>query len=188
MEEIRLLGKSWGWLLFAGIALVVIGVVALLMPLASTLGVTIALGALFLAQGVVQLIHAVQLRHHEGNIHRFLAAALGIVLGTLMLWQPGFGMLGISLMLACYFFVSAVINWVYAQEISRENGRIWLYLGTAASFLLGFYIVFTFPLSALWLPGMLLGIEFVFNGMGLIGLAFAVKPSTPHLRTSHQPM
>ena len=174
-EATEHLGRNWVWVLLAGLALAVIGAIALMTPLVSTLGLTLALAGVFTASGVVQLVQAFKLREHQGALNRFLHALLALALGAVMLWIPEAGMLVISMMLSVYFFLNAIIGFMFAQTLAPQSARVWAYVNAAASFILGFYIVFTYPLSALWIPGTLLGIELVVTGAGLAGLAFSIR-------------
>ncbi|MGZ3745081.1 MAG: HdeD family acid-resistance protein [Pseudobdellovibrionaceae bacterium] len=174
-EATSVLGRNWGWMFAAGVAYICLGVFALLVPTASTIGLTFALACLFIATGIIQFVHAVKLRHEQGGVMRFLQSLLAIVAGVLIFLYPGIGMYGISLTLSFYFFIGAAMHWILAQAIAPGRARMWVYLSAIASFALGFYIVFTFPISALWVPGTLLGIEFLFSGTGLVGLAWAIR-------------
>jgi uncharacterized membrane protein HdeD (DUF308 family) len=174
-EATTVLGRRWGWIILAGVAYIALGVVALQMPVASTVGVTIALGGLFTAMGFVHLVHAVKLRREQGGVMRFVQSILSLGAATLIFWSPGLGMLGITLTLGFYFGLSAVVNFMLAQTISPTRARVWIYLNAVASLILGLYILFTFPISAMWIPGTLLGIEFIFNGVGLVGFGLTVR-------------
>src|SRR3981189_2246185 len=96
-EATSVLGRYWGWMLAAGIAYICLGIFALTFPIASTIGLTFALACLFIATGIVQLIHGVKLRHEQGGVMRFLQSLLAIVAGVWIFLYPGIGMYGISL-------------------------------------------------------------------------------------------
>lgn len=184
------LGKNWGWLLAAGLAFILFGVVAISWPIASTFGLAVALASVLAITGVLLMIQAVKMRFEHGAPMRFVHALLLLLTGGVIFFYPGIGMLGISVMLTAYFFLGAVVQWLAAQALAPDRARIWVYLNSLASFLLGIYMLFTFPVSVLWVPGMLLGIEFLIHGGGLIGLAWVVRKlyhGGTVLRTSHQP-
>jgi len=174
-EATSFLGKHWGWMLTAGILYIVLGLVALSLPVASTFGLTIALGAMWTVYGVVHLLQAIKLRHEQGGLMRFMQSLLALAAGLVMVLSPGIGMLSISLILSFYFFMGAVMQWMLARSVAPGGARVWVYLSSLASLLLGLYILFTFPVSALWVPGTLLGIEFVFSGVSLSGFAVSVR-------------
>jgi uncharacterized membrane protein HdeD (DUF308 family) len=55
-----------------GVLYIIIGVVAFTLPLYSTLGITITLGAVFVGGGILQLLHSIHFRKHAGNGWRVL--------------------------------------------------------------------------------------------------------------------
>jgi uncharacterized membrane protein HdeD (DUF308 family) len=171
----RFLGLSPGWMLAGGVITVVLGVIAFRSPVASSLGVTIAIGALLLADGVVRLVHAIRERRHQTGSSRFFLAIVSIIAGGLVLFYPGAGLLGVAVALSFYFFATAGSQWVLASAMGPNSGRGWVIASSIASFALGVYIIANFPLSALWVPGMLLGIELVIMGASMIGVSFRLR-------------
>lgn len=169
------LGRKWGWLLATGIVYIVLGIAAFSLPIASTVGLTFGLAILLLVGGIIHLIHAVELRHESGGAPRFFHSIVSIVAGFLMFRYPGGGMLGVAIALSFYFFVGAASQWILASAMRPHKGWGWGILGAAASFVLGVYIIVTFPFSALWVPGTLLGINLVFVGVSMIGFSFTAR-------------
>lgn len=169
------MGRHWGWMLAGGIAYVILGIVALSVPVASTVGLTYAIAAILVVSGVVNFIQAFKLRHEQGGLIRFLQSVLALAVGVFIFAYPGLGMLGLTIAMAFYFLVGSTMHWILAGAMAKGSPRGWLFVSAICSFVLGIYIIFTFPISALWVPGTLLGIEFLFSGASLIGLAFAAR-------------
>ena len=174
-DATAVLGRHWGWMLVAGLAYIALGIFAFAMPVASTFGITIAVAAIFLVNGVIQLVQAIRLREQQGGAMRFFQSILAIAAGALVLFYPGIGMLGISLTLSFYFFISGAFQWMLAAAMGPDRARFWIFANSIASFVLGLFIVFTFPISALWVPGTLLGIDLLIGGASLIGFAFECR-------------
>jgi uncharacterized membrane protein HdeD (DUF308 family) len=174
-EDMSHLGKKWIWILLAGVVYLALGVFAFFMPVSSSVGLTFALAALLLVGGLVDLFHAFQLRQRHGALTRFLQSLLAIIAGALMLRYPGGGMLGLALILSFYFFFSAAFQTAVAFSIRPHKGWGWTLVSAVASLVLGVYIVATFPFSAFWVPGVLLGVNLIFSGSAMIGLALAVS-------------
>lgn len=170
-EDLHDLGRHWAWMLTAGIIYILLGILAFSLPVASTVGVTIGLAALLLVGGFVNLVHAVQLRHRNGSMARFLQAIVSIITGGLMFRYPEAGLLGLAIALSFYFFMSAGTQWVLSSSVPNQKGWNWGLTNALVSFFLGVFILFTFPVSALWLPGTLLGIDMIFGGVAMASLA-----------------
>src|SRR5262249_47797831 len=75
-HELDAIKGNWGWILGLGIALVIVGTIAVIMPLASTLATAIAIGALLLVAGIAQLLGAFWVREWAGF---FLSLLMGIL-------------------------------------------------------------------------------------------------------------
>lgn len=184
LEDLGSLGKNWKWLVATGVLYIILGVIAFSMPVASTIGLTFALGIILLIGGGFHLVHAFQLRHHHGAPTRFLQSAIAIITGALMLRYPGGGMLALAMALSFYFFVSAAAQWLLFISVYPHSGSAWGLVSSVISFLLGVFIVVTFPFSAVWVPGLLLGIDLLFGGAAMIALAMSIRQPASTRRTS----
>jgi uncharacterized membrane protein HdeD (DUF308 family) len=169
------LSGEWGWILATGIAYVLLGAVALAMPVASTLGLTITLAAVLLVGGCLHLLQSIQVSRRDGASVRFVQSALAIITGGLILRYPEGGMLALALALSFYFFIGAAAQWILFTALRSEPGAGWGLLSAVTSLLLGVFVLATFPISAVWIPGTLLGIDLIFAGSAMIGLAWSNK-------------
>lgn len=174
-EHLARMGENWGWVFAAGIAYVILGIIALSWPVASTLGLTFVLGVLFIASGIIQGIHTIQFRKEAGTAWRLFQTVIALAAGILMLRYPGAGMLGVAIGMAFYFFVSAVAKFELAFGMKPHRGWGWALVSAIASLLLGIYMIATFPISALWVPGLILGIDLIVFGASLCGFSMDLK-------------
>jgi uncharacterized membrane protein HdeD (DUF308 family) len=169
------IGRSWGWVLASGIAYVLIGFVALNWPVSSTVGLTFALGIVLVVTGVVQAIHAFQTRHETGISWRIFLAVIALAAGVLMLRYPAAGMMGVAIAMAFYFFVNAAAKGALAFSMRPIKRWGWVLASAIASFILGVYVIATFPLAALWVPGFILGVDLVIQGASLVAASFDLR-------------
>jgi uncharacterized membrane protein HdeD (DUF308 family) len=181
-EQLAKPGRNWGWVLVAGVAYITLGIIALSWPVASTVGLTFTLGILFLVASVVQAAHAIHLRKESGTGSRVVQSIAALVAGLLILRYPGAGMVGIAIAMTFYFFVSAFSKWAIAAGMRPHSGWGWTFVSATCSFLLGAYMIVTFPVSALWVPGLILGIDLVIMGASMIGFAFSVRSARARLK------
>ena len=65
-HELEAITGHWRWILALGIVLIVIGTLAVMMPLAATLATALVLGSLLLLGGVAQLVGAFWTRDWSG--------------------------------------------------------------------------------------------------------------------------
>lgn len=169
------IGKDWGWVLAGGIGFIVLGCLAYLWPVLSTVSLEFALGTVFFIGGIIDAIHCLRFRTEAGLGWRVLQSVAGLVTGILMLRYPLAGILGVGIAMAFYFFVSATIKGAVAFGMRPISGWGWALLSAISSFALGAFTILTFPVSSLWVPGAILGIDFVIYGVSLSGLAFELR-------------
>jgi uncharacterized membrane protein HdeD (DUF308 family) len=169
------IGEHWIWALTTGVLLILLGGFGLTMPVPSTVGLTFAIATLLLASGAIQLVHAVKMWKHRGETIRFLQAFLALAGGGLIFRYPESGVLGIALVLSLYFIISAAMQVALYMSLVREPSRYWVLLSSISSFVIGVYLIATFPFSALWVPGLLVGVDLIFAGVSLIGLAISAR-------------
>jgi uncharacterized membrane protein HdeD (DUF308 family) len=178
LEELRGLRKDWGWLMALGIGLVLVGFAAITVPLLATIGVVTVLGILMLAAGAAQIVSAFSCNRWSGVLLHVLIGILYVVFGFLVLENPIAGAAGITLLMAAMFLVAGVFRIVFAVQ-ERFPGWGWTLLNGAVTLLLGIIIWRNLAEATLVIVGLLVGIEFLFNGAAWIMLAIAIRRLPP---------
>lgn len=173
-DELRELRKDWGWLLALGIGLALAGVAAISVPLLATVGIVTVIGILMLAAGAAQIVSAFSSSKWSGVFVHIVMGLLYGVTGFFILENPLVGAGGLTLLMAMFFFMSGIFRIVFALR-ERFPTWGWTLLNGAVTLLLGIIIWRQFPESALWLIGLLVGIDLIFTGWTWIMLAFAVR-------------
>jgi len=169
--------EHWKAFLIEGILLVVLGLAAIIVPPLASLAVTIFVGWMFLISGVAGLALTFWARGVPGFWWALISAVLAIVAGGVLLAQPVQGVYALTLVIGVYFVAEGVATIMYALEHRRELSERWLWLLVAGMFdiLISFMIIAGLPGSAEWAIGLLVGINLVFGGGSLIGLALAAR-------------
>src|SRR5437762_11359353 len=78
----------WVLYLVEGIVLIVLGLLAIVLPVVASLAVAIMIGWLFLVSGLLGLLTTFWLRHAPGFWWSLLSAALAITIGVILLASP----------------------------------------------------------------------------------------------------
>lgn len=167
----------WKAFLFEGILLVVLGVAALILPPLAGLAVAILLGWMFLISGIGGLLVTYWARSSPGFWWSLISAALAVLTGLLLLARPAQAVLTLTIVLGAYFLAEGVTTIMYALEHRRElSGRwSWLLISGLVDIAISFMVITGLPSSAEWAIGVLVGINLMFGGASLIGMALAAR-------------
>src|ERR1700726_4131114 len=171
--------EHWKAFLIEGILLVILGLAAMIVPPLASLAVTIFLGWMFLISGVAGLALTFWARQMPGFWWSLISAALGIAASIILLAQPVQGTLTLTIVVGVYFLAEGVATIMYALEHRRELSQLWQWLlvGGIMDLLIAAIIITGLPGSALWAVGLLVGINLLFGGATLIGVALAARNS-----------
>jgi uncharacterized membrane protein HdeD (DUF308 family) len=166
--------------LVEGIILVILGLAAILVPPLATLAFTIVIGWIFLVSGVVGLITTFWARHAPGFWWSLISALIGIAAGLVLLITPLGGTLSLTLVLIAFFVIEGVASIMYAIEHRNQlSGRWgWMLISGIVDLILAAIIFAGLPGTAAWALGLLVGINMVFGGAALIGMALAARNPT----------
>ena len=169
----------WKAFLFEGILLAVLGLAAMIVPPMASLAVTIFLGWMFLISGIGGLIVTFWARNMPGFWWSLISAALAVLAGMLLLARPMQAVLTLTIVVGAYFLAEGVTTIMYALEHRRElSGRwSWLLISGLVDIAIAFMVITGLPSSADWAIGVLVGINLLFGGATLIGMALAARKS-----------
>jgi uncharacterized membrane protein HdeD (DUF308 family) len=169
--------EHWKAFLFEGILLVILGLAAMILPPLASLAVTIFLGWMFLISGIAGLVLTFWARQMPGFWWSLLSALLSLGAGIVLLVQPVQGTLTLTVVVGIYFLAEGVATIMYALEHRRElTGRwSWLLVAGLMDLVIAFFIIAGLPGSALWALGLLVGVNLMFGGATLIGMALAAR-------------
>jgi uncharacterized membrane protein HdeD (DUF308 family) len=170
-----------GLFLFEGIVLLVLGLLALVVPPLATLGVTILLGWLFLASGVIGLITTFWARGLPGFLWSLVSGLLGIFAGVVLLAMPVSGAISLTFVLIAFFIIEGVASIMYAFDHRKQlSGRWgWMLFSGIVDLILAAIIFAGLPGTAAWALGVLVGINMIFGGTAMIAMALHARGSAP---------
>jgi uncharacterized membrane protein HdeD (DUF308 family) len=171
------LHEHWRLFLIEGIILVVLGLAAIVIPPIATLAVELLFGWLFLISGIVGAITTFMMRQAPGFWWSLVSAILAIAVGVMLLLWPLSGVLTLTLVLVAFFIIEGVTSILFALEHKRElTGRWgWMLASGIIDLILAAVIMAGLPVTAAWALGLLVGINMVFGGTALIGMALHAR-------------
>ena len=181
--------EHWVLFLIEGIVLVVLGILAVVIPVVATIAVTIFLGWLFLISGIVGLVTTFWARHAPGFWWSLLSAVLAIAAGLVLLAWPVSGAVSLTLLLIVFFTIEGVLTLMYALEHKKElSGRWgWMIVSGVIDLILAAIILAGLPGTAEWALGLLVGINMLFGGAAMIAMALHARSDTTTPTTTTTP-
>ena len=167
----------WGLFLFEGIVLVLLGFAAIVVPVVATLAFTLVIGWLFLISGGVGLVTTFWMRNAPGFWWALLSAAIALAAGVILILWPINGVLSLTLVLIAFFAVEGIATLMYAFEHKAQlSGRwVWMLASGVVDLILAGIIFAGLPGTAAWALGLLVGINMLFGGTAMIGMALAAR-------------
>ena len=171
------LNAHWGLVMFEGVALIVLGVLAIAAPFFATLAVEIFIGWLFLIAGIVGLVAMFYADDIPAFLWTLVTAALSLCLGVLLLYKPGAGAVTLTLALTAFFAAEGVFQTVtsIAYRKALPDAWGWLLASGVCDLILVAIIVYSWPLSAAWTLGLLAGVNVLTSGWAIVMVAFAAR-------------
>jgi len=167
----------WRLFLIEGIVLVILGVAAIVVPPIATLAFELVIGWLFLFSGIVGLITTFWMRNAPGFWWSLLSAVVAIAAGLVLLRWPLSGTLSLTFVMIAFFMVEGVVTIMYAidhrNQLSTRWG--WMLASGVVDLILAGIIFAGLPGTAAWALGLLVGINMVFGGTAMIGMALAAR-------------
>jgi uncharacterized membrane protein HdeD (DUF308 family) len=163
------------WYLIQGVLMVLGGVLALVYPIVSSVAVVLFLGWLLIISGVVQGIGLIGAQHVPHFWLQLISVVLSVIVGLLFIRQPGEGLLAITLLLIVFFMVEGISKLVFALTIRPFPNWGWVLLSGIIGILLSLILWASLPVTAVWLLGVLLGIDLICEGAALGYLAWQVR-------------
>ena len=176
-HELYSVRDHWWCFLAMGIALVVIGSIAIATPFLMGLAAVVVFGFLMLAAGITQVVSSFWSGKWSGMLLHLLIGVLYMVVGFMIVDAPAENMLLLTKLIAIFLIVTGIFEVVGALA-HRFHGWGWVLLNGCVTLLLGILINKGWPASAYWVIGLFIGIEMIFNGWGWIMLSIGLQRAT----------
>jgi uncharacterized membrane protein HdeD (DUF308 family) len=165
------------WYLIQGLLLVAAGILAVIYPLVSSVAVVVMLGWLLIISGIVQGVSLLSARNVPHFWLQLISVILAVLVGFLLLRDPAQGLLTITLLLIVFFMIEGFSKIVFALTIRPFPNWGWVLASGVVGVLLSAILWGSLPLTALWLIGLLLGIQLISAGGAIAYLAWQVRRS-----------
>ena len=170
----------WLAFLITGIIMVLLGMLALILPNISSLGVEQIVGWLLVVGGAVRCATLIKKQHLTGYWWSLLAAVTAIILGACLLVLPLQGVLTLAMLLTMLFAIEGFAAGFRVYDLRRSRAPWgWTLVSGIINLGLARLIWMQWPSSAVWIVGLYAGISLIFIGAPLIVSATAARTLAP---------
>jgi len=169
------LKRASGTSVLLSIVMIIFGILAITLPIISSLAVAIVIGWLVIFAGVAQLVHAFQSKGIGHIVWKILVAAFYLVAGANLIARPALGAAGLSLVLGIFLIAEGVADVIAYFVMPKSGSSLWMLLDGIITLALGFMIWNHWPSGSLWIIGTFVGISMVMTGITRLMMALAVR-------------
>jgi uncharacterized membrane protein HdeD (DUF308 family) len=164
-------------LFWLGLAMVVLGIAAIVFPIVSTLVATLLVGWVLLISGGVTFVGSFSIHGTGPFFGAVLLGLLSIAAGVFLLFNPLAGEIALTLMVGALFMFQGAFELYFAFEMRPHPGWVGMLVSAIASIVMAVLITASWPGISVVVLGILLGVNFISTGFGYIVVSRALKPS-----------
>lgn len=170
------LRKSTNWIIALSIALIVLGILAILLPGIASAFFTSMIGWITLISGGVMIVQSFQSRPVRGFWLNLVTGVLYAIAGIYILFNLRDAVLALTFAFGILFIVEGIYTTIMAF-VNRSGHRMsWLVaLNGIITLILGIMVLNRFPNSAIWLIGLYAGISLLMTGSSLLTAALVAR-------------
>jgi uncharacterized membrane protein HdeD (DUF308 family) len=184
------IGHHWIPFFLEGAVLVALGLLAVVIPSIASSTATNAFGWLFFVSGAVGLATTHWTRHVPGYWWSLVSALLGLLVGALLILQqtsdlyrglyigwPIERIAPLTLVLVVFFAIEGMASIMYALSHRSVYSKRWAWMLASGiiDLILAIVVVLGIAGTAAWAVGLLVGVNMVFGGIALIGMALHAR-------------
>jgi uncharacterized membrane protein HdeD (DUF308 family) len=173
--------------LFEGVALVALGLLAIVIPSIAGSAVTLFLGWLFLISGLIGLVTTFRARHIPGFWWSLVSALLATIVGVVLIAHRSQDLYGglvgwplatvgpLRMVLVLFFLIEGGASIMFATEHRRAGQWAWMLASGVLDIVLASVIILDLPGSSAWTMGLLIGINMIAGGASLIAMGLHAR-------------
>lgn len=174
-ETLVQLRARWGWFVGLGLVLIVLGMVALAHVFAATIASVIFVGTLMAVAGGGQLLHAWRIKQMQGFLFWSISGLLYLAAGLFAVFYPVQGATWLTLLFgAMLIAVGALRTWLWFNN-RGQRGWGWLGVSGLLTLLVGILVAANWPGNSVWLLGLLLAFDLLFQGWSALLLGLVLR-------------
>ena len=156
--------------------LIIVGFFALALPFEAGVAIAIVVALLVIVAGVIaHLAGTFAARTTGGFFWRLLVGCAYLIAGVYLLLNPKLSLVSLTLALAVLFFVEGIFHIVTYFQVRSAPGSGWLLFDGIVTLILAVMIWRSWPASAVWALGTIVGINLLMSGFTRLMYSRAVR-------------
>jgi uncharacterized membrane protein HdeD (DUF308 family) len=167
--------RATTWSIVLSVLMIAAGVLAICVPMVVGVAVTALVAWLLIFSGLLHLAFAWRGGRAGSILWEILLGLIYGAIGAYLLASPVAGLASLTLAIAAYLLMEGVLEFVLAFQLRPAPGSGWLMVDGVITLVLAVMIWTTWPSSALWVVGTLVGISMFFSGITRLMLSMAVR-------------
>jgi uncharacterized membrane protein HdeD (DUF308 family) len=174
-------------LVATGVAMIVIGILAIIAPLATGVLFGMVIGALFIGAGVVELVDAFRASTWQRGALLALAGLVTLAAGALYIARPIVGLIALTVVFIGYLVFVGAFRLVLAFELPRGSpGKAMGFVSGIVALVLAYLAIGQLPSISAWLIGTFLGVSLIFAGAARLSLSRGFRRVAAGMTPAHR--
>ena len=170
--------ESSGWLFWFGLAMVALGIAAVVYPVYSTMAAELFVSWLLLISGVFSFFGSFSIRGTGPFFGALLLSVLSVAAGIFLLANPASGAAWLTLLVGVVFAFQGALEVSFAFTLRPNSGWVSMLISGIMSFLLAVLILAGWPAISAVTLGILFGVNFLTSGIAYMLLSRAVSSAS----------
>lgn len=166
---------KWGWFVALGALLVIVGAIALGNLFVATVASVFFVGSLMLVAGIFEIIHAFGVKDWGGFFWWLGSGLLYAVAGLIAFYNPLLASAVLTFLLAVSLVASGLLRGWLGYKHWKRPGSGWIVTAGVVTALAGLIIAVGWPVNSLWVLGMFLAIDLIFQGWTFVAFGLALR-------------
>jgi uncharacterized membrane protein HdeD (DUF308 family) len=172
-------GGRWWQSILLGLVFIVAGLFMLRNAVLATVVSAVVFGVVLLIAGLFEIAQAFWAPHWSGVLWRLFVGALYAVGGGALIADPLAASVLLTLVFAAALIASGIARIMLAFTHWERYGWL-LLLSGVVGVLAGLVILFKWPLSGLWVFGLVVGIDLVLHGLWWVATGWGAREDARH--------
>jgi len=167
--------RNWGWLVGFGILSIILGTIGLGMTPYLTVAGVVFFGILLAVGGGFQLVDAFTCRGWKGTLVNILIGLIYLATGLVIAIDPLRAAVVLTLLLGLVLILVGILRIGMAFQHKGTPGWGWALAAGIISILLGLLVLGKWPVSGLWVIGLVIAVELIVNGWTYVFAGLAAR-------------